>query len=307
MSSALGSRYYTPNAFEVDGNGVPIVGAQLFFYQTGTSTPLNTYSDATLLVPNPNPVVSDSTGHFGSIFLVQTTAYKISCYGPNPDPLAPSTPADPQGVQLWTFDPCGPAASGAGQNVQGIIGEIRMFAGPALSIPSQWYACYGQAVSRASYAAAFSVLGTTWGVGDGVTTFNLPDFRGRLGAGLDNMGGVAASRITSGVCGVPGATLGGVGGTQNAQQDTLTASSTVTIADPGHLHSVSPTGISGLVGSGTFAATSQEISNQTEIVIDTATTGITATATTTVTSGLTGTSQNVQPTAMVNMIIYLGD
>jgi len=301
MSGALGSRYYTPNAFEVDGNGVPIVGAQLFTYVTGTSMPLATYSDATLLVPNPNPVVADSTGHFGSIFLVQTTAYKIACYGPNPDPNTPSTPADPQGTQLWTFDPCGPAASGAGQNVQGIIGEIRMFAGPALSIPPQWYACYGQAVSRTAYAAAFSVLGTTWGVGDGSTTFNLPDFRGRLGAGLDNMGGVAANRITSGVCGVPGATLGGAGGGQNAQQDAGTAITTVTITDPGHTHGINvPPTLAGLRNSGT------DVVVATAVPIPDAFTGITATADTTFTSALTGTSQNVQPTAMVNMIIYLG-
>lgn len=47
----------------------------------------------------------------------------------------------------------------------------------AASPPTQTLACDGTAVSRTTYAALFAVVGTTWGVGDGSTTFNLPDFR----------------------------------------------------------------------------------------------------------------------------------
>lgn len=56
---------------------------------------------------------------------------------------------------------------------------------------------YGQAISRTTYATCFSRLGTTFGVGDGSTTFNLPDQRGRSLFGYDAMGGVAASRLSS--------------------------------------------------------------------------------------------------------------
>ena len=49
--------------------------------------------------------------------------------------------------------------------------------------PSGWLICDGSAVSRTAYANLFAVLGTTWGAGDGVTTFNLPDLRGRAGIG----------------------------------------------------------------------------------------------------------------------------
>lgn len=52
----------------------------------------------------------------------------------------------------------------------------------------------GQAVSRTVYAAAFALVGTTFGAGDGSTTFNLPDKRGRVSQGSDNMGGVPAGR-----------------------------------------------------------------------------------------------------------------
>jgi microcystin-dependent protein len=59
----------------------------------------------------------------------------------------------------------------------------------------------------------FSVLSTTYGAGDGSTTFNVPDMRGRVPAGLDNMGGSAASRLTATVLSAAN-TLGATGGTQ---------------------------------------------------------------------------------------------
>lgn len=55
----------------------------------------------------------------------------------------------------------------------------------------------GQAISRTTYATLFALVGTTYGAGDGSTTFNLPDKRGRVSAGVDNMGGSAASRLTA--------------------------------------------------------------------------------------------------------------
>lgn len=89
-------------------------------------------------------------------------------------------------------------------------GIVLPFAGA--TIPAGWLACSGAAVSRATYAALFAAIGTTYGAGDGATTFNLPDLRGRTVFGKDDMGGTAANRLTSGGSGVAGATLGAVGG-----------------------------------------------------------------------------------------------
>lgn len=50
--------------------------------------------------------------------------------------------------------------------------------------PSGWLLCQGQAVSRSTYSALFAVIGTTFGSGDGSTTFNLPDLRGRVAVGV---------------------------------------------------------------------------------------------------------------------------
>jgi microcystin-dependent protein len=74
---------------------------------------------------------------------------------------------------------------------------------------------FGQAISRSTYSALFTLLSTTYGTGDGSTTFNLPDLRGRVAAGKDDMGGSAASRLTTAGSAVDGATLGAVGGAQN--------------------------------------------------------------------------------------------
>jgi microcystin-dependent protein len=100
------------------------------------------------------------------------------------------------------------------------IGVILPYGGT--SAPTGWLLAYGQAVSRTTYAALFAVYSTTYGVGDGSTTFNLPDMRGRVPAGQDDMGGSSANRLTN-----PGTTLGGIdgdvlGGTGGAETHQLT-------------------------------------------------------------------------------------
>lgn len=62
------------------------------------------------------------------------------------------------------------------------VGEILIF--PKATIPSTFLACQGQAVSRTTYSKLFSVIGTLYGVGDGVNTFNLPNYQGRFLRGL---------------------------------------------------------------------------------------------------------------------------
>jgi microcystin-dependent protein len=91
-------------------------------------------------------------------------------------------------------------------------GTIVPFAGS--SVPSGFILCDGSAVSRATYATLFGIIGTTYGPGDGSTTFNVPDLRGRVVAGKDDMGGSAAGRLTSTTISPNGTTLGASGGQQ---------------------------------------------------------------------------------------------
>ena len=78
------------------------------------------------------------------------------------------------------------------------------------SAPSGFLLCDGSAVSRTTYADLFTAISTAFGVGDGSTTFNLPDMRGRLPVGKDNMGGSSANRVQNAQADI----LGGSAGTE---------------------------------------------------------------------------------------------
>ena len=79
------------------------------------------------------------------------------------------------------------------------VATVVMFAGA--SPPNGWFVCDGTAVSRTTYSALFAQLGTYWGTGDGVNTFNVPDFRGRAPLGYCN---TAGSGMTARVFGSKG-------------------------------------------------------------------------------------------------------
>ena len=87
----MANRFTLPLSQDLDGSGDPYAGGKLYFYETGTSTPLDTYSDSTLSTANANPVVADGNGRFGDIFM-KTQDYKV----------VSKTTAD---VTIWTADP----------------------------------------------------------------------------------------------------------------------------------------------------------------------------------------------------------
>jgi len=94
-------------------------------------------------------------------------------------------------------------------------GVILPFGGT--TAPTDFLLCYGQSISTSTYADLFSTIGYTYG-GSG-SSFNVPDLRGRVVAGQDDMGGSSANRLTGQTGGLNGDTLGGTGG---AETHTLT-------------------------------------------------------------------------------------
>lgn len=149
----------------------------------------------------------------------------------------------------------------------------------AATAPAGWLLCYGQAISRTTYSAIFARYSTTFGVGDNSTTFNLPDIRGRVVAGQDDMGGTSANRLTGVTGSVDGDVLGGTGGEETH---------VLTIAElAAHAHTIqgdgggsSSSGLQGTAGGGPIAG---------------------PTSTSTVGSGTA--HNNVQPTIILNKII----
>lgn len=169
------------------------------------------------------------------------------------------------------------------------VGTLMPYAGTSSTVAPGWVIAAGQSVSRTGvYADLFAVIGTTYGSADGAS-FNLPDLRGRGIAGLDNMGGTAANRLTT-ASGISGTTLGAAGGDQMMQ------SHNHGVTDPGHVHNAGASyGAAGNNPSGGAVTWSGGGNGNYNVI--TATTGLTVNV-----SG-TGTAQNVQPTIMLNWII----
>lgn len=171
------------------------------------------------------------------------------------------------------------------------IGCVQAFAGS--SAPSGWLLCYGQAVSRTTYADLFTVISTTYGTGDGSTTFNVPDLRGRVVAGLDNMGGSDAGRLD--LANTRGTTTG-------AQYHTLTTSEI-----PDHRHELR-LGTAGATGYDDYAARANSgadagfrTGKNRENTSGFGSNGYGSTDTTT-----DQPHNNMQPTMVLNQIIYAG-
>lgn len=173
-------------------------------------------------------------------------------------------------------------------SVISFVGVILPYGGT--SPPVGWLLCFGQSVSRTTYSALFLVLGTTYGSVDS-NTFTIPDFRGRVPVGLDSMGGTAANRITSAICGINGTSLGASGGDQKLHAHTHS------ITDPGHAHGVGYATVGFNVG-GTYEKFIREQGAPNNMISNTNTTGITINNNT---QG--GSAQNVQPSIMINYII----
>lgn len=78
------------------------------------------------------------------------------------------------------------------ENFSTPIGSVLPYAGAVA--PYGWLLCDGSAISRTNYAPLFAVIGTSYGVGDSSTTFNIPDLRGEFMRGADNGRGVDSGR-----------------------------------------------------------------------------------------------------------------
>lgn len=148
------------------------------------------------------------------------------------------------------------------------VGDIKAIANN--TVPSGWLLCQGQAVSRSTFSTLFASIGIAWGAGDGVTTFNVPDFRNRVPQGASP----------------PGTPVGSYGGGSVSLTLAQLPTHTHGITDAGHVHGITdpnhthtiPTGTVG--GAGAYAATVNPATtpatgaSATGVVVQNAATGI---------------------------------
>jgi microcystin-dependent protein len=161
-------------------------------------------------------------------------------------------------------------------------GAMAAFAGS--SAPTGWLLCDGSAVSRSTYSALFSAISTTFGTGDGSTTFNVPNLQGRIPVGRDS----GQTEFD---------TLGETGGakTHTLETSEIPAHSH-TITDPGHAHTQTTSATDGATtraDSSSGGTTYNNVAN-----INSNTTGITINN-----AGGGGAHNNLQPYVVANWII----
>jgi microcystin-dependent protein len=140
--------------------------------------------------------------------------------------------------------------------------------------------CQGQAVSRSTYATLFGAIGTTFGGGDGLATFNLPDYRDRMPIGS---GSLYATGSTGG------------------SKDAVVVSHSHSVSDPGHVHQMTRV-LTDFNADATFDAVSERVSsddaNYQNRNTDSAVTGISIQ-----TAGVSGANANMPPYLGIQFII----
>ena len=189
-------------------------------------------------------------------------------------------------------DKTGNLSAGKSISAPSMIGQIVMFAGTSAKVPTGWKICDGSALSRTTYSNLYDVIGTTWGSGNGSTTFNIPDLRGRAPIGAGSGTGLTSRTL---------------GDTVGAETVKLTAAQS---GLPAHTHTLAgkvaytADGFAGdqyssLTGSGNKAVRTETASDGVHNM----------SATGAVSGGASAASSahnNMQPSAVVNYIIFTG-
>lgn len=297
--SAIGAAIaaLTAKASPVDADGVPITDSQAsgvakFLSFTNMKAFLKTYFD-TLYQPL-SAILTNTTASFTAadetkldgIEALADVTDAVNVGSSVAGAAAKTTPVDADSVWMTDSEAANVVKRLTFANLAnwialkfGLYGMIFDYGGA--TAPTGFSLCYGQTYLR-SNTNLFNAIGTVWGVGDGVTTANLPDLRGRVTAGQDDMGGSSANRLTGLSGGVNGDTLAATGG---AESHVLTEAQ---LPSHDHPYRAGDNGSSAgpHIGGGGFQGNENTVSTDD--------------------AGNDEAHNNVQPTAIVNKIMFTG-
>lgn len=171
------------------------------------------------LATKASPTFSGTVTSAGDLILTGTGSLQLPS-GTTAQRPTPATGDIRFNTTLTQFE--GYNGSGWGEIANGVpAGSVFTFA--TSTVPSGYLECNGAAVSRSTYASLFASISTTWGTGDGSSTFNLPDLRGQFVRGWDNSAGVDSGRSFA------------------SSQSDQNKQHTHSVTDPGHQHNTSIT------------------------------------------------------------------
>ena len=214
----------------------------------------------------------------GSLSAASLSVSGAATFSTSPTAPTPTTGDNTTKVATTSF-----VNSSITANPSVLTGTIQMW--PTTSAPSGYLLCNGTAVSRSTYSALYAVIGTTFGTGDGSTTFNLPNYADKMPIGA---GTIAAS----------------IGATGGSATTTLSVSNlpshnhSASVSDPGHFHTQTLGNAGGSVGSN--ASYTGSGANQVTASINSAVTGISVS---TANTGSGTAATTISPYLGINFII----
>lgn len=195
---------------QVDLNGVLAARAKAFFYDPGTTTARTVYTDSALSVPHSHPVVADGVGRFPAVYL-PFGDFRVRATDENGAVLF-----EADGVS--NTDPATGGGGGGGGSTDGFVTGDMMWQ-PLAGVRASWARANGKSIGSATSGATEransdtlalfthiwnNIASATVSGGRGASasadflankTISLPDMRGRIGIGLDDMGNTAANRL----------------------------------------------------------------------------------------------------------------
>jgi microcystin-dependent protein len=308
--------------FDLAGKVMP--GCKLYVIQAGTvATPQNSYQDTGLTIAQPNPLTCDASGRLPQWFVA--------------DGLIKVRLADKNGVNILTADNLlviGPSSGGGGgggtvdPTTIATTGDVKATYG--IGAITGWVRMNGRTVGSSTSGAteransdAQALFSYLWNTDANLTvsggrganaaadwaankTIALPDFRGRVLAGLDDMGGTDSTRMSGGSLAGCRTTLGCAGGEATHTpiiSEMVPHNHSTTVTDPGHTHGTNLSGpVYQQVGGVVIGGSANTALSPTGLTITSATTGISVT----VNSNGNGVAFNqVQPTILGTFYIKL--
>lgn len=151
--------FYQPKSRMFSNDGLIGAGYKFYFYQTGTTTPITTYSDVNLTIANTNPVIADSYGYFNLIYVSDFSQVKVIVKDSDDNLIYTADPVNPSGSSSITLNDLGVRPTSYWGLTAGTASAYTLSANPTLSAYSNYNTFFIQFNVACNAAPTLSVDG----------------------------------------------------------------------------------------------------------------------------------------------------